>query len=48
MLISVGNGILKMAISLTGVRSGNNRAVESAEQDQTACMCRLILFYTLR
>ena len=25
----------------------NDRAAESAEQDQAACMCRLILLHTL-
>ena len=29
---------------LTGI---NNRVAGSAEQDQTACICRLILFHTL-
>ena len=32
-------------VSLTEI---NDRTVESAEQDQTARMCRLILLYTLR
>ena len=26
----------------------NNKAAESAERDQTACMCSLILLYTFR
>ena len=45
----VGNHNIQI-LTLDGVSSTetNNRIAESAEQDQTARMCSLILLYTLR
>ena len=37
-----------MALGWLSLRKINNRVAESAEQDQHARMCRLILLYTLR
>ena len=37
-----------MTLDVDSSREFNDRAVESVQQDETVCMCRLILLYALR
>ena len=49
LLITQTGGLNQLnGLALSFDEKNNSRATESAEQGQTACMCRLILLYTLR
>ena len=48
MTLWIGNGAVLECSSQWQVTKANDRAVESAVQDQTVHMCSLILLYTSR